>query len=330
MKNRPKIFEILSALERSNKFMTSAEIKAELDDIGICLTDRMIRNYLQDFDRKGFTQTFGKEGRKITERGRDELKNSFIYARTDLISDLVKRLMMDAKFDLDRLKGEVVTCHVLIKESHEEKTLHILEEVCQSSLFSPLVKISHAGEKISGREVPKDMFGLSVVSSGAVDQCIFNNGIFVDFGYSGIAKIEDHTPVRCTEFASGLGVSFDPWKLFIDYKMVGVYDAATRGRGGVLVEYDDIPYTVRSKTIKVLQKMVSVLGGTVVVGGYRDNLLGIPTKRGYFGIIPIAGESIIAALEEKGIKTNYDTFTTKTNFKELEPIAPVRGEVILL
>jgi hypothetical protein len=35
-------------------------------------------------------------------------------------------------------------------------------------------------------------------------------------------------------------------------------------------------------------------------------------------------------LEEKGVKTNTETIAGAINFKELEPIAPVKGEVILL
>ncbi len=61
-----------------------------------------------------------------------------------------------------------------------------------------------------------------------------------------------------------------------------------------------------------------------------DKTLGISTGQSYIGIITVCGESLPAALEEKGIQTNTRTVESAVNFKELEPIAPVRGEVLLL
>ncbi len=174
------------------------------------------------------------------------------------------------------------------------------------------------------------MFGLAVINSGAMDQILVNNGIFIHIGDSLIVEIEDQKPVRCTTFVSGSGVSLDPWELFIEHKLVNVYDGVIKGYGGVLAGYSEVPYTVRARVIGLLRKAVSIIGGTVVVGGYKDNLLGIPTRRGYIGLITVAADSLMEALEAKGIKTSYKAITPPINFKELEPIAPVRGEVLLL
>ncbi len=331
MTRERNIFEILSILDRKNKPLTSKEITDDLNDLGIPLTGRMVRNYLQRLDEKGFTENLGKQGRRITEKGRDELKNSFVYARKDFIFDLVGQAVMDARFDLNRQRGELITSLAMIKEDREDKVRGILEELCtKTKLFSPLVKIAHSGERICNREVPEGMFGLAVICGVAVDQILFNNGIFMHFGDAVILELEDHKPVRCIDFVSGSGVSFDPWELFIENKLVHVYDCVIRGRGGVLAECCQVPYTVRARVIGILRKVVDIIGGTVIVGGYGDNLLGVPTKLGYFGLLIVAADSLMEALEAKGIKTNYETITPPINFKELEPIAPVRGEVLLL
>ncbi|MBN2014180.1 MAG: DUF128 domain-containing protein [Candidatus Altiarchaeota archaeon] len=331
MKREHNVFEILSVLEKNNKPLTSNEIKAELVDIGIRLTDRMIRNYLQKFDKQGFTQPFGKEGRKITEKGRDELKTSFIYAHSDFVFDLIARMVTDTRFDLNRQRGELIVSLVMIKGSKEDKVMEILGEICQSGLLSPLVKTAHSGERLCNRVVPEGMFGLAVLSTATVmDQILVNNGVFMHFGNSTILEVKNWNPVKCTKFVSGSGVSFDPWEMFIRHKYVQVYDCVTKGGGSVLAEYCEIPYTARARVISLLRKTVDIIGGIVVVGSYGDNLLGVPTRAGYCGLVLVGSESIFAALEEKGIKTNYSTLLSAINFKELEPIAPVRGEVILL
>ncbi len=331
MTKERNIFEILSILDRKNKPMTSAEITDELNDLGIPLTSRMIRHYLQQLDKKGFTVNLGKVGREITEGGRDELKNSFVYARKDFIFDLIGQAVTDAHFDLNRQRGELITSLALIEEDKEDKVRGILEEICaKTRLFSPLVKIAHSGEKLCRREVPEGVFGLAVLCSVVVDQILVNNGVFMHFGDGTIIETKNQKPVRCTKFASGSGISFDTWEVFIEHKMVNAYEGIVKGFGGVLAEYCEVPYTARARVINLLRKTVNILGGTVVVGGYADNLLGVPTRKGYTGLLTVAADSLIAALEEKGIKTNYETITPPVNFKELEPIAPVKGEVLLL
>ncbi|MBN2014178.1 MAG: DUF128 domain-containing protein [Candidatus Altiarchaeota archaeon] len=330
MKREHNVFEILSALERNNKPMTSGELKKELDDLGIRLTDRMIRNYLQDFDKKGFTENLGKKGRRITEGGRGELKTGYVYARADFIFDLIARMIMDANFDLVRQRGELLANSCIIKEKYEEKTMCILEKICQSPLFSQLAKISHSGEKIGSRVVPEGMFGLTLLTCSVMEQILFNNGIFMCFSSTGTLEFREWKPIRCTNFVSLEGVSFDPFKSFIEHKQADTYGCVSNGNGQVLFEYDEVPYTVRARVVDIARKVAHILGGTIIVGGYGDNLRGIPTRRGYFGLITVAPESLFEVLEAKGVKTNYDTLASTINFKELTPIAPIRGEVLLL
>ena len=47
MTKERNIFEILSVLDRKNKAMTSREITEELHRIGINITERRVRHYLE-------------------------------------------------------------------------------------------------------------------------------------------------------------------------------------------------------------------------------------------------------------------------------------------
>ena len=329
MKER-NIFEILSVLDRKNKAMTSREITEELNDIGIPLTGRMVRNYLQRLDEKGFTENLGKKGRRITEKGRDELKTAFIYARSDFIIDKIARMITDAKFDVNKQRGEVIVNLSFIEESQEQKVRGILEELCQSSLFPQQVKFAYSEEKICNRLIPEGMFGLATMSSVTIDQILLNYGIYMHIGVALTLELKNQRPINCNNFISPLSASIDSIELFMRGGFTRINEIFTKNRGVVLAECNEIPYTARTKVIILLRKATNIFGGTIIVGRSMDKTLDIPTRQGYIGIITLCGESLPAALEERGIKTNTETVASAINFKELEPIAPVKGKVLLL
>ncbi len=331
MTKERNIFEILSILDRRNKPMTSKEITGELNDLGIPLTSRMIRHYLQQLDNEGFTENLGRTGRRIMDDGRDELRRSFVYARSDYILTKIWRVISDANFDINKQRGEVPVSLSFIKESQEQKVRKILEEICQTKLFTQLMKIAHSGEKLCGRDIPKGMIGLAIPSSVIIDEIILKNGVCISpSALCCIIEFVDQRPVKCTNFSTITDVSYDPMELWINHKVGRVYDAAVKNHGEIFVEYTDFPYTARTKVIRLLEKAVGLFGGTIMVGGSEEKTFGVPTQSGNTGLFIVSGESIPCALEEKGIKTNTETIASAINFKELEPIAPVKGDVLLL
>ena len=66
-----------------------------------------------------------------------------------------------------------------------------------------------------------------------------------------------------------------------------------------------------------------------VVGRTGVDVLGLNTKEGYTGIVGFGGELLLSALEECNIRTNTNTVDTTIDFKELELISEVKGEVLL-
>ena len=92
MTKERNIFEILSVLDRKNRAVTTGELAEELHRIGIDITGRGVGYHLESLDIEGFTENLGRDGRKITEKGRDELKKTYIRARTDFIRDKIIRI----------------------------------------------------------------------------------------------------------------------------------------------------------------------------------------------------------------------------------------------
>ncbi len=272
----------------------------------------------------------GKRGRKITESGRDDLRTSFIYARSDYIMTRILRVITDANFDVNKQRGEVSVTISLIREDQEQRVREILKEMCQTKLFPQLMKIAQSGDKLCGREVPEGVIGLAVPAGIVLEQNILKNGIYLNPLYCCLIEFKDQKPVKCNNFSTMTDVSYDPMEMWINHKVGSVYNTATKNHGAVFGGYTEIPYTARTKVIGLAKKIVDIFGGLIMIGGSEDNVLGISTQPGYTGVISICAESLPAALEECEIQTNTRTVEAAINFKELEPIAPVKGEVLLL
>lgn len=330
MAREHKMFEILSILERSSRPLTSKKITEELDSVGIRITERMVRNYLQELDKKGFTENLYREGRKITELGRRELRQGNICCRSDFLFDKITRMITETRFDIHKRSGHVIVNLSLIDEKNEQKTKQILEKVCSSGLFSPYIRITYSGEKICGREVPEEKICLATVSSITIDQIILKNGIYSIPTYTLLLEIRDNKPTRCTNFISPLNCSFDPAELLISKRLSSVYAASTEGRGNILANYSEVPHSSRLKAINILKESAAILGGKFIIGRPGAEHLGLLTKPAYSGLFIFCGISLPAALEECGIRTETETIAGAINFSELQPITEVKGEVITL
>jgi repressor of nif and glnA expression len=71
------IISILRVLEKNqDRIVGSRVLSEELKLHGVELTERTIRYHMRIMDEKGLTKVFGKEGRKITDKGLEELANS--------------------------------------------------------------------------------------------------------------------------------------------------------------------------------------------------------------------------------------------------------------
>ena len=71
--------ELLGILNKyPDKILGSRKLSKELKLRGIEITERTVRYHLRILDEKGFTRVFGKEGRMITRKGREEISHAFV------------------------------------------------------------------------------------------------------------------------------------------------------------------------------------------------------------------------------------------------------------
>jgi repressor of nif and glnA expression len=70
------MLSILKVLDRHREtIIGSRELSRQLKLHGVDIAERTVRYHMRILDERGFTRVFGKEGRQITRRGREELAN---------------------------------------------------------------------------------------------------------------------------------------------------------------------------------------------------------------------------------------------------------------
>ncbi|MBW2183036.1 MAG: hypothetical protein JRF49_04115, partial [Deltaproteobacteria bacterium] len=102
-----KIVSILKILTDAGKPLGGTRIAAKLQDVGIDLSQRMVRNYLQRMDQNGLTQNLGKKGRRITPKGEEELKSAFVIEKVGFVASKIDNLTYQMDFSLRKKKGKI-------------------------------------------------------------------------------------------------------------------------------------------------------------------------------------------------------------------------------
>lgn len=103
-----KIVSILNILHDAEKPLGGTRIAQKLREVGYDLSQRTARYYLKKMDNNGLTQNLGKRGRKITPRGEEELKSSFVIDKVGFVASRIDTLTYQMSFSLRKLKGKII------------------------------------------------------------------------------------------------------------------------------------------------------------------------------------------------------------------------------
>ena len=95
-----KMLTILRILAQLDGPLGISRLATELSGYGVDLTPRAIRYHLQRLDEAGLTEPAGRQGRRITELGRQELADAMLtvaamdpcYSCTERVAVVRKRL----------------------------------------------------------------------------------------------------------------------------------------------------------------------------------------------------------------------------------------------
>ncbi len=313
------MFSILTVLDKQSDIIGSKEISKHLKLHGVELTERTVRYHLKILDERGLTKVFGKEGRRITQKGREELTQSHVPEKVGFVINRMESLSYMTSFDMDRQEGDIILNVSYIHKKDLKDALKVMKPVYRSPYtMSDRLVIAGEGEQIGDVIVPEGKTGLGTVCSVTINGIFLKAGIPLVSRFGGVLQIEGSEPSRFTALISYEGSSLDPLEIFIRSKMTDVSGAVKNGSGRILSSFREVP-VVGVDEAKSLAKKISDIGvgGILHIGNPNQPLLEMPVGIDKAGIVIVGGLNPIAAVEEAGIPTESRAMSTLYEYSKL-------------
>lgn len=311
---------ILKVLDKhSDTILGSREISRQLKDHGVELTERTVRYHLRILDERGYTKVFGKEGRQITQRGKEELAQALVSEKIGFIISKIETLSYLTDFDLEKNEGNIILNVSCFPEEKLKEALKVMKHVFSSPyVMCDKVVMQKAGEKIGDVIVPEKQVGFGTVCSVTINGIFLKAGIPVASKFGGVLQIENAEPSRFTSLISYEGSSLDPLEIFIKSHMTDVLGAVKNHSGKILASFREIPVVSLERARQLSEELRKKgIGGILMIGNPNQPLLEMPVAVDKAGMIIVGGLNPLAALEEAGIQTVSKAMSTLYRFSDL-------------
>jgi len=316
--NRKTKVIILKALFDIGVPAGAARITQRLQAAGIDLRPRTVRFYLLQMDREGLTQSVSRRsGRRLTERGREELNSANVFEKVGFVAARVDSLGYRMSFKCQTGKGTVVANTALIRRRDLSRALSEINGVFDKRLgMGSRAAMADSGSTLGGQVVPAGFVALGTVCSVTVNGILLHESIPVTSRFGGLLEMREGRPVRFVELMEYSGTTVDPLEVFIGAGMTGVRQCARTGNGAIGASFREVP-SVAIDDLKRIQKHMDQRGlsGILAIGSPNQPLLDIPVAEGRIGLIVIGGLNPLAALHEAGIQTSLHSLAALEDSK---------------
>lgn len=304
IKVKRQLQAILQVLSNSEEPIGSERISEILRLSGIELTDRAIRDYLILTDRMGWTENLGRKGRRITERGREELETELVVDRVGFVSSKVEDLAFRMDFDLAKKQGKIILNISYLRKEHFLKHIKKICQVYEKNLgMGKLLTIANEEQILGSFRVPKNHVAIGTICSVSLNGIFLRHGIPMTSRFGSLVELQEGTPKRFTQIISYDGTTIDPLEIFIRGRMTNVWSATQTGNGVIGVSFREIPSVSLNKAKELSKKVEdSLLGGILAFGTPNQPLLDMSVPNGRTGILVLAGLNPIAILAENGVE----------------------------
>ena len=314
------MLSILKILDKQpDTILGSRELSRQLKMHGIELTERTVRYHLRILDERGYTKVFGKEGRKITHKGREELTQASVSEKVGFINSKIENLSYLTDLDLEKNEGNVILNVSYFPEERLKDVLRIMRPIFSSPyIMCDKVVMHQSGEKIGEIIVPDGQIGFGTVCSVTINGIFLKAGIPVTSRFGGVLQVENSELSRFTALISYEGSSLDPLEIFIKSRMTDVLGAVKNRYGKILASFREIPIVSLEKVRQLSEELEKKgISGILIIGNPNQPLLEMPVAMDKAGMVIVGGLNPIAALEEKGIPTVSKAMSTLYKFSEL-------------
>lgn len=316
-----KIYAILKILGKNSDPMGASLISRQLSkNYGINLSDRAIRYHLKIMDEQGLTKGFGKTGRIITDKGREEAKNALVADKVGMVITKIQEAAYLTDLDLNTGQGKIVLNISLIDVEQLDKALRAMRPVFMADLgISKFMIVAKEGRRIGDIMVPAGKAAIGTICSVTINGLLMRAGIPVDSLFAGILQVENNEPKRFTEIIKYEGTSLDPLEIFIRSGMTSVTDAAKTGSGLILASFRELSAVALPAAQERIEAMKRLgISGVIMIGEPSQPLVGVPVGMDKIGMVIAGGLNPLAAVEEAGIATHSKAMSTLVEFSHLQ------------
>ena len=318
-KTEKKELAILRLLQKADKPLASSRLMENLQAMGHEVSERTVRHYFQELDRRGLTSNLGRKGRVITELGLKELGSARVYDKVGLLAAKIDQLTYQMSFDLYKKSGTVIINVSLVDIDLLPQVTPLVCQVYEAGYsMGNLMALFEAGERVGGITIPENMVGFGTVCSITLNGVLLAHGIPTHSNFGGLLELHERKPTRFVEIIKYDGSSLDPLEVFIRSGMTEYAGAIATGNGRIGVGFREMPADSRDKVISLIQELKDVgLGGFLMVGWPGQPLLEIPVIEGRVGAVVIGGLNPAAILEETGIKIKSRALAGMVEYEKL-------------
>ena len=317
-----KIITILKILSQSSEPLGSITIARQLEEEGIFLSERAVRYHLKVADDRGYTQPLGRGGRKLTEKGLEELRIALAPYNLAYIQDKLELLAFRTTFDPKTKSGLIPINTSLFNKEDFPGALKAMKPAFKAGLcVSELVAVGESGEKLGDVVIPKDKVGIATVCGVTVNGVLLKQGIPIESKFGGILEIRNMSPLRFTALINYGGTSLDPSEQFIRARMTTVTQAARTENGRVLANFREIPAPARSMAKGIDADLRdSGINAVYSMGSVSEPVCQIPVGLNHVGMILIGGLNPVAAAVEAGFEIDNFAESGLIDFNQLGSI----------
>jgi repressor of nif and glnA expression len=314
-----KTIAIMRILRDSSEPLGARIISHHLKDHGVELSERAVRYHLKLMDERGFTESMGRDGRLITQLGREELESALVSDKVGFVASRIELLAYQTDFDLDKHHGRVPLNISFFPETQFKKAIEAMKGAFRAGIcVSELVAVARQGEKLGRVITPQGKIGLATVCSVIINGALLKAGVPMDSKFGGILQIKNHKPLRFIELIQYSGSSLDPSEIYITSKMTSVGQVARKGEGKILANFRVIPAICQPVGEKVVAGLKAAnLNGLLMMGEVSKAVCGIPVEVNKIGMILIGGLNPVAAAVESGVEVENHAMSTVMEYRDL-------------
>lgn len=317
---------LLRILGSQGEPLGATRLARELSLEGFELQPRMVRNYLREMDRRGWTRNLGRAGRRLTAGGEEELSRAGFADRLPLASARIDDAAFRMDVDLIRKTGRIIVNLSRVRVDYFREAGELFREFSRSPFGIPArLALALEGESLCGQTATYGFFLIGTVCNVTFNGALRGAGIPVSSRFAGLVEIAKGEPVRFAQMIHYEGCTLDPSLLLIKSRLTRVLPAVRTGEGMILAGFREIPAIARSEAERVAGLLERLgLGRPLAIGQPGRPVLGVPVPPGRVGIVMAAGLNLVAALEESEISTDHHAMSGLFPLEEL--LRPVEFE----